>query len=79
LNNWGTSKWTCDGHVNDLIFLDLRISLDYREKLSYKTYQKEQNLYLYIPPESAHPKICYLAYSMAAYKPTDSKTPKQAG
>jgi hypothetical protein len=56
LNNWGTLKWTCDGHVDDLIFLDLRISITPLRQIHYKTYQKEQNLYLYIPPTSAHPK-----------------------
>jgi hypothetical protein len=56
LNNWGTLKWTCDGHVNDLIFLDLRISITASRQIHYRTYQKEQNLYLYIPPGSAHPK-----------------------
>jgi hypothetical protein len=49
-------KWTCDGHVKDLIFLDLRISIMPNCQLHYKTYQKEHNLYLYIPPGSAHPK-----------------------
>jgi hypothetical protein len=57
LNNWGTLKWTCDdGHVDDLIFLDLRISVTPLRQLHFQTYQKEQNLYLYIPPGSAHPK-----------------------
>jgi hypothetical protein len=27
LNQWGTLGWTCDGHVNSLIFLDLTISI----------------------------------------------------
>jgi hypothetical protein len=27
VNNWGTLKWTCDGHVDDFFFLDLRISV----------------------------------------------------
>jgi hypothetical protein len=52
LNNWGTLKWTCDG----LVFLDLRISITPSRQLHYKTFQKAQNLYLYIPPTSAHPK-----------------------
>jgi hypothetical protein len=57
LNNWGTLKWTCDdGHVDDLIFLDLRISVTPLRQLHFQTYQKEQNLYLYIPPSSSHPK-----------------------
>jgi hypothetical protein len=55
LNNWGTLKWTCDGHTDALIFLDLRISIDKNRKLFYQSFQKDMNLYLYIPPSSAHP------------------------
>jgi hypothetical protein len=54
LNNWGTLKWTCNGHKHAFIFLDLRISINKNRKLVYQSYQKEMNLYLYIPPSSAH-------------------------
>lgn len=54
LNDWGNLRWTCDGHGEDLIFLDLSISIDPNRNLRFKTYQKELNLYLYIPPMSAH-------------------------
>jgi hypothetical protein len=56
LNRWGTLRWTCDGHVDSLIFLDLRISIGRDRHLIFKTYQKPMNLYLYIPPGSAHPE-----------------------
>jgi hypothetical protein len=56
LNQWGTLKWTCDGHVDNLIFLDLEISIEPDRSISFKSYQKPMNLYLYIPPGSAHPK-----------------------
>jgi hypothetical protein len=55
LNNWGTLQWTCNGHLDALIFLDLRISIDTQQKLFFQSYQKPMNLYLYIPPISAHP------------------------
>jgi hypothetical protein len=55
LNNWGSLKWTCDGHVNKLVFLDLEISITPHRTLHYTSYQKPMNLYLYIPPGSAHP------------------------
>jgi hypothetical protein len=29
------------------------------QRLTFKTYQKEYNLYLYIPPSSAHPYSCF--------------------
>jgi hypothetical protein len=56
LNNWGQLRWTCDGHVNSLVFMDLNLSIGPGRKIVYSTYQKEMNLYLYIPPGSAHPK-----------------------
>jgi hypothetical protein len=49
LNCWGTLRWTCDGHVDSLIFLDLRISIGPDRHLIFQTYQKPMNLYLYIP------------------------------
>lgn len=53
LNNWGKLKWTNTGFVDSLQFLDLTISIK-DDKLHYKTFQKEHNLYLYIPLCSAH-------------------------
>ena len=54
LNNWGKLKWTNTGFVSSLEILDLTITIDKNNKLHYKTYQKEHNMYLYIPPSSAH-------------------------
>jgi hypothetical protein len=56
LNNWGSLKWTCDGHVSDLVFLDLTISITPDRQIHFRSYQKPMNLYLYLPPGSAHPK-----------------------
>ena len=53
LNNWGKLKWTCTGFVTSLEFLDLTISIQ-DEEIHFKTFQKLLNLYLYIPPISAH-------------------------
>ena len=53
LNNWGKLKWTCTGFVTSLEFLDLTISIQDKE-IHFKTFQKLLNLYLYIPPISAH-------------------------
>ena len=55
LNDWGKLRWTCTGFVPSLEFMDLTISIK-NNKLHFKTFQKKQNLYLYIPPLSAHPK-----------------------
>ena len=54
LNSFGRLRWTCDGLTNELIFMDLRIMLLPNGNLHFTTYQKEMNLYLYIPPGSAH-------------------------
>ena len=56
LNDWGKLRWTCDGHVDTLVFMDLNISIGPHRRIVYSTFQKEMNLYLYIPPGSAHPK-----------------------
>ena len=55
LNTWGSLKWTSDGLTDEIIFMDLRIKIDpFSNQLVYETYQKSMNLYLYIPPNSAH-------------------------
>lgn len=55
-NQWGSLRWTTDGLTNSMVFLDLTISIHPRTRqFIFKTYQKEMNLYLYIPPTSAHP------------------------
>lgn len=55
LNNWGKLKWTNTGHVSSLVFLDLTISINANNCLDFQTYRKPMNLYLYLPPHSAHP------------------------
>jgi hypothetical protein len=55
LNQWGTLRWTCNGHVDSLIFMDLWISIGPDRHLIFQTYQKPMNLYLYMPPGSVHP------------------------
>jgi hypothetical protein len=78
LNHWGTLKWTCDGHTDDLVFLDLQISITSTRKIHFKSYQKPMNLYLYIPPGSAHPNN--MLYSLIfgrlrAYRIQNTDTP----
>jgi hypothetical protein len=55
LNTWGALKWTCDGHTDSLVFFDLEVSITRSNKLHFAAYQKPMNLYLYIPPNLAHP------------------------
>jgi len=58
LNNWGNLKWKIEEPTTKTIFLDLEIQIE-GSTLSTKTYQKDMNLYLYIPPLSAHPPSCF--------------------
>jgi hypothetical protein len=58
LNNWGNLKWKVEKPSNKAVFLDLEIQIQ-NSTISTKTYQKDMNLYLYIPPLSAHPPSCF--------------------
>jgi hypothetical protein len=53
LNNWGTLEWVIEEPFLKTTFLDLNISI---EKGAIIT--STMNLYLYIPPSSAHPPSC---------------------
>jgi len=49
LNSWGSLKWLIEEPSNKTVFLDLQIEL--KNGMVYtNTYQKQLNLYLYIPP-----------------------------
>jgi hypothetical protein len=58
LNNWGTLKWVIEEPSQNTHFLDLDISIQ-GHSIVTETYQKAMNLYLYIPPSSAHPPSCF--------------------
>ena len=55
LNTHGSLTWITSDLQTSVDFLDITISLDDNGGLRFKTYQKAFNLYLYIPPSSAHP------------------------
>ena len=56
-NNFGKLKWDVNKPSSSVDFLDLTLTLVDRVVES-KTFQKKLNLYLYIPPASAHPSSC---------------------
>jgi len=58
LNSWGDLQWKIEEPSSNTTFLDLEIQLT-NNRVIFKTYQKEMNLYLYIPPFSAHPPSCF--------------------
>lgn len=55
LNDFGKLKWTVSDLSDTAIFLDLEISINKDRCIVTKTYEKPMNLFLYIPPTSAHP------------------------
>jgi len=58
LNNWGRLHWKIEEPTRNTVFLDLEITIQ-NNTIITKTYQKDMNLYLYIPPLSAHPPSCF--------------------
>eukprot|EP00956_Cyclotella_meneghiniana_P033176 scaffold94125_cov40-Cyclotella_meneghiniana.AAC.1 len=59
INNFGVLTWDIGDNKPSLSvdFLDLTIMIR-GSKIETKTFQKKMNLYLYIPPSSAHPTGC---------------------
>jgi len=58
LNGWGTLRWSIEEPSLSTHFLDLNINIIW-SSITTSTYQKPLNLYLYIPPLSAHPPSCF--------------------
>jgi len=58
LNQFGRLRWNIKELTTSTTFLDLQINI-MNGQLHTKTYQKALNLYLYIPPISAHPHSCF--------------------
>ncbi|KAL7481372.1 hypothetical protein ACHAW6_007053 [Cyclotella cf. meneghiniana] len=53
-NDFGILKWDCPKPNNSIEFLDITLSIE-DNLITTRTYQKPNNLYLYIPPHSTHP------------------------
>ena len=58
LNQFGPLQWNVKELTTSTTFLDFQINI-MNGQLHTKTYQKALNLYLYIPPISAHPQSCF--------------------
>ena len=55
-NSCSSLSWETETLSESTHFLDLNIWINKkRQKLTYSTYQKPMNLFLYTPPHSAHP------------------------
>ena len=59
VNNFGILKWDIKQQrlSTTVNFLDLTLTIN-NDTITSKTYQKEMNLYLYLPAASAHPQGC---------------------
>ena len=55
MNSWHGLRWTFHPPSTIQNFMDLTISI-VNNRFSATLYEKEMNLYLYIPPHSSHPK-----------------------
>ena len=56
--NYGKLRWTFSERTKSVDFLDLTLTVDTnnsQNRIHSRIYEKLQNLYLYIPPHSAHP------------------------
>jgi hypothetical protein len=56
LQKWHGLEWVCTEPSSSVNFMDLTISISGDGAISTTLYEKEQNLYLYLPPHSSHPK-----------------------
>jgi hypothetical protein len=57
LNSWGNLEWEANTPSTTTHFLDLNVTLKHSTIIT-STYQLPLNLYLFIPPRSAHPSSC---------------------
>jgi hypothetical protein len=58
MNGWYGLEWECTTPSTSINFMDLSITL-VDGRISTSIFEKAQNLYLYIPPHSSHPKVVY--------------------
>eukprot|EP00804_Cyclotella_cryptica_P027010 CCRYP_016662-RA/>CCRYP_016662-RA protein AED:0.29 eAED:0.29 QI:0/-1/0/1/-1/1/1/0/212 len=56
LQQWHGLEWTVSPLSTRCNFMDLALTLTPTGKIDTNLFEKSQNLYLYIPPGSAHPK-----------------------
>jgi hypothetical protein len=55
MNGWHGMEWIFKGPCSSVNFMDLTITCE-GNRLKTTVFEKKQNLYLYIPPHSSHPK-----------------------
>eukprot|EP00956_Cyclotella_meneghiniana_P014218 scaffold21239_cov59-Cyclotella_meneghiniana.AAC.1 len=55
MNNWHGLEWTVEDPSNTVNFMDMTISI-VNGRIETRLYEKDMNLYLYLPPHSSHPR-----------------------
>eukprot|EP00956_Cyclotella_meneghiniana_P007975 scaffold10615_cov40-Cyclotella_meneghiniana.AAC.1 len=55
MNKWHDLEWTCETPSHSVIFMDMTITI-VDNHVETKLYEKDMNLYLYLPPHSSHPR-----------------------
>jgi hypothetical protein len=55
MNNFGRLRWEFTARQSTINFLDLTLSIDQNGNIQTRLYEKPENLYLYLPANSAHP------------------------
>lgn len=55
MSSWFGLEWVCKDPSTSINFMDLTITI-VNGRLETTLFEKEQNLYLYIPPHSSHPR-----------------------
>jgi hypothetical protein len=82
INSFGSLRWTFTALAREIDYLDVTIRLDTSMSIRFTLFEKPLNLYLYLPPHSAHPPgvLTGLIYGMIrrAYRlttdPADCKS-----
>jgi hypothetical protein len=66
INSFRSLHWTFTALAHKIDFLDVTIRLDARMSVRFTPFEKPLNLYLYLPPHSAHPPgvLARLIYGM---------------
>ena len=64
LSDFHGLNWETEEHSLSTIFMDLTITI-HDSRITTSLYSKPLNLYLYLPPQSSHPRVCLVALSLA--------------